>query len=674
MPNLEKQAAAKRAAKLREVIERNRYLYHVLDRPEVSDAVDDSLKRELAAIEAQYPELVTSDSPTQRVGGAPLAKFMKVRHQVPQWSFHDAFGEEEIREFDARVRKLLGVGKSARVPYVCELKIDGLHVVLTYEKGVLVQGATRGDGVVGEDVTKNLKTIESIPLRLREPVDITVEGEVYMPTPVFEALNAQRAKDGQPAFANPRNAAAGGIRQLDSKLAAARQLDCFLYDISGGSEQPATQHEELERLRALGFKVNRHYEVCNSLEEVIAFWKRWEKRRTKEEYWIDGVVVKLDARMGQEQLGYTGKAPRWAIAFKFFAEQVTTAVEAIDVQVGRTGVLTPVAHLRPVQLMGTTVSRATLHNEDQIKRLGLKIGDTVVIQKAGDVIPEVVSVLPKLRTGKETPFRMPKRCPICRSAVERRAGGDGETVALFCTNKRCYAQSLRQCIHFASRGAVDIQGLGRKTVALFMRAGLVHDPSDFYALQREDLLSLERFAEVSAGNLLAAIQEKRTIELPRFLHGLGIRHVGEETSMALAHAFGSLAAIRKATPEALNSVADIGPVVARSIAEWFTDSQNQAMLDRFTARGVRVRHLKAPSAGQRLAGKTFVLTGSLSSLSRDAAKERIRALGGTVTESVSKKTTYVVVGAEPGSKYEKALALGIATLDEAAFHALLNAS
>lgn len=660
-----------RAKKLREVIERNRYLYHVLDKPAASDAVDDSLKRELAELERQYPELLTPDSPTQRVGGEPLKKFSKVTHAVAQWSFNDAFSETEIIAFDTRIRKFLHVGTTEKVTYNCELKIDGLHVVLTYEQGQLVLGATRGDGVVGEDVTANLKTIPSIPLRLREPVDVIVEGEVYMPTPTFEALNKERQKKGQALFANPRNAAAGGIRQLDPKLAASRNLNFFAYDLSRAKEYPPTQHEELECLKKLGFRINKQYEVATSVAAIMAYWERWKKQKEKEDYWIDGVVVKLDQRAWQQRLGYTGKAPRWAIAFKFPAEQVTTVVEDIVVQVGRTGALTPVAHLRPVSLMGSTVSRATLHNEDEIKRLGLKIGDTVVIQKAGDVIPDIVEVLPKLRTGKEKTFTMPKHCPICHSPVERRAGGAGKTVALYCTNARCYAQTLRQNIHFASRGALDIGGLGKKIVEQLMATGLVRDPADFFALTKDDLLPLERFAEKSADNIIAAIHEKRMVELPRFINGLGIRHVGEETSVALAEAFGTLEKVSRTTLEQLQQVGDVGATVAESIAAWFADQQNQKLLQKFFANGLRVKTYRSKKAGGPLLGKTFVLTGSLMSMSREEAKQRIRALGGNTTESVSKQTSYVVVGDAPGSKAEKAKKLDVPTLTEAAFQKLL---
>ena len=706
-----KEVARERVAKLRKEIEHHRYLYHVLDRVEISDAALDSLKHELEELERQYPELITPDSPTQRIGGQPLKQFHKVRHTVPQWSFNDCFTSDELRAFDERVRKFLGVSPKIEVAYTVELKIDGLHVVLTYEQGLLKVAATRGDGAMGEDVTHNIRTIESVPLRLTEPVDVIVEGEVYMARSTLAALNKERQKGGESPLANPRNAAAGAIRQLDPKIAAARRLDTFVYDLSAGENLPLTQTEELARLKELGFKVNKNYHRCTTIDEVIAYWEEWQKKKDKEDYWIDGVVVKLDRRDWQERLGYTGKAPRWVIAFKFPAEQATTIVEDIEVQVGRTGVLTPVAHLRPVTVMSTTVSRATLHNEDEIRRLGLKIGDTVIIQKAGDVIPDIIQVLPKLRTGREKNFVMPKRCTICGAKVERRLGGAGETagvyhdtnserhltisgmrkakppygsgrtqvtrkqkisVGVYCINKNCYAQNLERNIHFAARTALDIKGLGDKIVEKLMRADLVNDPADFFALKKGDLLQLEGFADLAADNLLKAIDEKRKVELPRFIHGLGITHVGEETSLSLADHFGSLEKLSHATQEELMSVADIGPVVARSIFEWFKDSAHQKLLKKFKENGLVVLPHKARASKGSLFGKTFVLTGSLQTMSREEAKARIRSFGGKTTESVSKETSYVVVGKEPGSKYDRAKELNVSILTEAEFIKLVS--
>ncbi|PJE76262.1 hypothetical protein COV04_00045 [Candidatus Uhrbacteria bacterium CG10_big_fil_rev_8_21_14_0_10_48_11] len=663
---MNREEAKKRIAKLRAEIERYRYLYHVEDRSVVSDAVNDSLKHELVALETQFPEFATPDSPSQRIGGKPLAKFTKVPHEVTQWSLNDAFSETEAQQFDARVRKLLDIGPNDAIDYSVELKIDGLHLVLTYKDGLFVRGATRGDGKIGEDVTNNLKTIQSLPLRLREPIDLIVEGEAYMKKSVFNDLNRARKKAGEELFANPRNATAGGIRQLDPKIAASRRLDAFCYDISQTNEELLTQIDELKRLKALGFKVNTRYTLCHSIEEVVALWQRWEKLRIKEDYWIDGMVVKVNRRDWQEQLGFTGKAPRWALALKFAPEEATTVIEDIRVQVGRTGVLTPVAHLRPVLVAGSTVSHATLHNEDQIKRLGVKIGDTVVIRKAGDIIPEVVTVLPNLRTGKEKNFSMPKYCPICHSAVEKKAGGPGKTVALYCTNKRCYAQNLRANVHFASKQGIDIVGCGEKVVEQLMKAGLVVDQADFFTVTVDDLLALDRFAPVSAKKLVTSIAERRQISLNRFLNALGIRHVGEETALALAERFGNLQKIADASEEKLKAVSDIGSIVARSIAEWFREPSNQKLLQKFLANGVTVVPYKQVRS-LSLSGKTFVLTGTLEHIDRSQAKERIRALGGKTSEAVSKTTDYLVAGDNPGSKLKKAEELTVTILDESSF-------
>ncbi|MFA5954856.1 MAG: NAD-dependent DNA ligase LigA [Patescibacteria group bacterium] len=668
---LTKEEAKRRIEKLRKEIERYRYLYHVQDQSEISDAANDSLKHELVQLEEAFPEFLTSDSPSQRVSGVPLAKFVKVRHMVEQWSLNDAFSEEEAHQFDARVRKLLGLTESEQIDYSVELKIDGLHLVLTYEKGLFIAGATRGDGKVGEDVTNNLKTIQSLPLRLADPVDVVVEGEAYMKKSVFDALNRDRKKTGQELFANPRNATAGGIRQLDPKVAASRRLDAFCYDISKTKENLLTQVDELRRLEALGFKVNKHYTLCRSIDEVIKTWHVWEKRRNKEDYWIDGMVVKVNRRDWQEQLGYTGKAPRSALALKFTPEEATTVVEDIRVQIGRTGVLTPVAHLVPVSVAGSTVSHATLHNEDQIKRLDVRIGDTVIIRKAGDIIPEVVSVLPNLRSGKEKRFAMPTNCPICGSPVQKKSGGPGKTVAVYCTNKACFAKNLRTNIHFASKSGIDIIGCGAKVVEQLMQVGLVVDQADFFTITVDDLSALDRFAEVSANKLFSSIQDRKRIPLNRFINALGIHHVGEETAIALAEEFNGLQRIADASLSELESVADIGAVVAQSIHDWFRQKANQDLLKKFIVRGVVVLPHRTASA-QPLRDKTFVLTGTLAHTSREEAKEKIRLFGGKVSETVSKTTDYVVVGENPGSKYERARELRVVTLDETAFLKLVN--
>ena len=667
--------AQKRIEKLRKVINYHRYLYHVLDRQEISDAALDSLKHELSKLESEFPQFITPDSPTQRVGGRPLEKFTKIKHKVRQWSFGDVFSEDEIRKFDERIKKALekDLGRQPRLDYVCELKIDGFKIVLTYEKGILIVAATRGDGLIGEDVTQNVRTIESIPLKLEKEVDIVVEGEIWMGKKEFERLNAERKKKGEPLFANPRNVAAGSIRQLDPRVAASRKLDSFMYDMTllkgnapDTSIQPETQYAELGLLRELGFKVNPHFRLCKNIEEVILFWKDWMKKRDEMDYWIDGIAVKLNKREWQEKLGYTGKAPRFAVAFKFPAEQATTALEAIRIQVGRTGVLTPVAVLKPVSLAGSTVSRATLHNEREIKRLDVRIGDTVIVQKAGDVIPEVVDVVKELRSGNEKIFKMPKRCPICGSPLERSAGSP----LVRCPNKRCAVRHRRQLYHFTSKKAFDIEGLGPKIVDALLDNGLIADAADIFDLKEGDLEPLERFAEKSAKNLVEAINKKREIDLARFIFALGIPNVGEKTSLDLARKFGSIKNLQRAKLEELEAVRDVGEIVARSVREWFKDGYNKKLLNRLLER-VKIKKVSKP-AGTKLKGKKFVLTGSLEAMSRDEAKERIIMLGGEVASSVSKNTDFVVAGKDPGSKLEKAGRLGVKKLNERDFLKLLE--
>ncbi|MAF13469.1 MAG: hypothetical protein CMI53_01075 [Parcubacteria group bacterium] len=673
---MDKKSAKNRIDKLVVQIDDLRKRYHVLDDPAVSDEVYDSLQQELAKLEKEFPDLKRADSPLERIGGEPLDKFVKVKHQVRQWSFNDAFSEAELFDWQERIEKLLikNLGHKPKLEYVCEIKIDGLHIVFTYENGVLVTAATRGDGQIGEDVTKNIKTIQSVPLKLKKPANIIVEGEVWLSEKQLNLINKQRKKDGQPEFANPRNAAAGTIRQLDPKVAAKRKLDCFIYSWSGGTDKiPTNQLAKLEELKKLGFKVNQHYQVCKNLEEVISFWKTWDKKRKSEPYWIDGVVVKINSVDYRDRLGFVGKAPRSTIAFKFAAEKVTTVIENITVQVGRLGTLTPVAHLRPVKLAGTTVKRATLHNEDQIKRLGVKIGDTVVIRKAGEIIPEVVSVLTKLRTGKEKKFVMPHKCPACGSAItQKRAEKGSDSVDLFCTNKQCFAQQQRGVIHFVSKKAFNIDGLGEKIVVQLMEEGLLKTPADIFRLEKDDLVGLERFAEKSADNLLDSINQVKTITLPKFLYSLGIANVGEETAIALANKFGSLAKIKKLSDSDLESVEDIGPIVAQSIADWFSDKNNLKLLDDLASVGVDVQNQKVSIKSGPLTGRKIVVTGSLSSLSRDEAKQKIRQVGGDWVSSVSKNTDYLVVGENPGSKLQKAKDLGVKVIEEKEFLKLLK--
>ena len=660
-----KKEAAERAKKLREEISEQRYRYHVLNDETVTDEVYESLTRELKAIEEKYPELVTSDSPTQRIAGQPLPKFKKVTHAIRQWSLNDAFSEEEIKAWDARCKKALGKNPK----YNCELKIDGLHIILTYEKGFLTVAATRGNGLVGEDVTLNVRTIDSIPLKLRKPVDVIVEGEIWLSKKELEKINARQRKENLPEFANPRNAAAGAIRQLDPKISASRKLDSYIYDLSQSSfPLPKTQSQELETLRDLGFKVNRHSHVAESIEGVIKFWQKWEKEKTSEDYWIDGVVVKVNQINDQERLGFTGKAPRWALAIKFEPEKATTIVEDIIVQVGRTGRLTPVAVMRPVQVAGSTVTRASLHNEDYINKFDVRIGDTIVLHKAGDVIPEVVEVLPKLRTGKEKKFYFPKNCPVCGSRVERVPG----EADYRCISRGCTVQQVRRLIHFAGKSGFDIVGLGSKIVEKFFELGLIREPADIWRLKKEQIENLEGFGEKSAENLINSIAEKKEIDLPRFLSALGIPNVGWETAHELAAVFQALPKIMSASVEDLEKIPNIGPTVAQSVYDFFHDKKMVKEIFELEKVGVDIKGLKSEKKSGKLSGKSVVLTGSLTSISRDEARDKIGAAGGKWSDSVSSKTDYLVVGDEPGSKLEKARNLGVEILDEKEFLALIK--
>ena len=658
-----------RYTKLKAAINDYRRQFHVYDKEEISQEALDSLKHELVRFEEQYPELITPDSPSQRVAGKPLPGFKKVRHKVAQWSFNDAFSPEELREFDARVKRFLrSEGVAAHPTYACELKIDGLKVVLTYEKGILQTAATRGDGVIGEDVTHNVRTIESVPLSLERPIDIIVEGEVWMSSKNLEALNKKRAAEGEPLFANPRNVAAGSIRQLDPSLTAARKLDVFIYDVAQTSEKfPPTQFEELEYLRNLGFKVNPHHALAKSIDEAVGFWEKWKAKGRHQEYWIDGIVVKVNEKKYEDVLGYTGKAPRFAIAFKFPAEQVTTIIEDIVLQVGRTGVLTPVAHLKPVQVAGTTVSRATLHNEDEIKRLDVRIGDTVILQKAGDVIPEVVEVVKELRPKNTKAYKWPKRVPEC--------GGDGKIervpgeAAWRCVNLNSFAVVRRRFHNFAGKHALDIEGLGKERVDMLLEKGLVQHYDEIFTLAEGDLLTLEGFADISAKKLIEAIKKASHVELARLLVGLSIPQVGEETAILLAKKYKTIDALGKAAEQELEQIDGIGPIVAKEIVEWIGLKRHQGLVGRLK----KVLTITNPALRQaqgeklKLFGKTFVLTGSLSSMSRDEAKAKIRSLGGDIASSVSRKTSYVVAGEEAGSKLDRARQLGVHILTETEF-------
>lgn len=663
-----------RYEKLKESLLRHRHLYYVLDAPEIADTAYDELEQELLRIEAAYPELADPQSPASRVGGAPIEAFVKVRHKAAQWSFNDVFSEDELREFDARVARMLGdaVPAGERIAYACELKIDGLKIILEYEKGELKTAATRGDGTVGEDVTHNVRTIRSVPLKLSRPINIIVEGEVWMSEKGLAEVNEERKKEGEPLFVNPRNAAAGSIRQLDPKIAAARKLDAFMYDVAASSEPlPATQTEELRYLQELGFKINTNFRLASSIEEVCDYWKEWQKKAKTEGYWIDGIVVKIDRRDWQEALGYTGKAPRFAVAFKFPAEQVTTVVEDIVLQVGRTGVLTPVAHLRPVFVAGTTVSRATLHNEDEIRRLDVRVGDTVILQKAGDVIPDIVSVLTELRPKGSKPYEWPTHVAEC--------GGDGSIervpgeAAWRCVARDSFAVRRRVLRHFCSRGALNIEGLGESTVDALLERQLVQHFDDFFTLKEGDLLALEGFAEVSAKKLVASIQKTaQHVPLSRLITGLSIPHVGEETAILLAQHYATVDELAKAASEDLAQIQGIGPVVAQSISDWFSDSENKKLIGRLKKLIAIVSEKGSGKGAGALAGKSFVLTGTLESLSRDEAKKKIRARGGEISSSVSKKTSFVVAGEEAGSKLARAEELGVKVLSEAEFLKMLK--
>ncbi len=660
-----KNEARERIEKLKTAINKHRYLYHVLDKQEISEEALDSLKKELFDLEQQFPELVTPDSPTQRVGGKPLKQFAKVRHPKPMLSFNDAFGQEDMKEWEARFEKIFPGAKKGG--YYCELKIDGLAIELIYKKGALFAGSTRGDGLIGEDVTQNLKTVEAVPLLLDVKKDVAVRGEVFITKKGFERINKEQAKAGLKTYANPRNLAAGSIRQLDPKITASRNLDSFAYSLVTDLGQK-THEDEHKILKDLGFKTNPHNRLAKDLTEVQKFRDYWEEHRDKLDYEVDGIVVILNDEKAFQRTGVVGKAPRGAIAYKFSPKEAETIVEDIIVQVGRTGTLTPVAVLRPVQIGGTTVSRATLHNLDEIRRLDVKIKDTVIVGRAGDVIPDIKKVLKELRTGKERNFHMPAKCPVCGSKVAQISG----QVAFRCTNSDCPAIKREGIYHFVSRKALDIDGVGPKIIDQLMAAALIKDAADLFTLKTEDLLNLERFAEKSAQNTIDAIRAKKEVPLHKFIYALGIPHVGEETAFALAKKFHKLKNLRRASQEKLNAIPDIGSVVAKSIYEWFEKPYNSKLISKFEKAGVRVTEEKPARHSKKLAGKTFVLTGSLERMSREEAKEKIREYGGDVSSSVSKNTDYVVAGTEPGSKYERARKLGVKIISEKEFLNILK--
>lgn len=662
-----------RIQKLRQLIDYYRYQYHVLDIEEISSEALDSLKKELVDLEKEYPQYFDINSPTQRVAGKPLDKFQKVEHKVRQWSFGDAFDEKDIRDFNERVNRFLKRDLNKDVEYVCELKIDGLKVVLEYKNGELYKAATRGDGLIGEDVTHNIRTINSIPLKLEFNIDIIVEGEVLITKTNFEKLNKIQMKNKLPLFANPRNIAAGSIRQLDPKISASRNLDMFIYDIAyidfknnKQIKEAKSQEEELVLLKSLGFKVNPHFKKVHNIEEVIGYWQHWKNIYKKQDYLIDGVVVKVNNNGLQKELGFTGKSPRFGIAFKFPTEQVTTVVDDIKLQVGRTGVITPVAILKPVSVLGTTVSRATLHNEDEIKRLDIRIGDTVIIQKSGDVIPDIIQVLKDLRPQNSKPFRFPKTVPGC--------GGDGSIeriegqAAYRCVHMDSDQLNKRKLYHFVSKKCLDIDGLGPKQIDLFMNEGLITDFVDIFTLKKGDIEILPRMGEKSAQNITESIDIAKSTEMHRLLFALSISQVGEETARDVSKACDyDFVKLQKMTFADFENIYGIGEVVAKNIYDWFQDKKNLDTLNNL----LKYIDIKKPNTkiqeNDFFKDKSFVLTGTLSKYSRDAAGDMIRKLGGNIVSSVSKNTDYVIAGESAGSKLDKAIELGVKVLSEGDF-------
>ena len=698
-----KAEAKQRIEKLRDSINHYRYLYHVLDKTEISEQALDSLKKELFDLEEIFPDLIASDSPTQRIGGRPSEKFSKIRHAKPMLSFNDAFSKEDMKDWLWRNEKLLSETENKKVNFYCEPKLDGLAIELVYEKGIFKTGSTRGDGFVGEDVSQNLKTIESVPLELRHLKEVLpdlekeklfeiakvvrekklagaiVRGEAIIRTKDFLKINQEQKKKGLPLYANPRNLAAGSLRQLDPKITASRSLDVNIYELVSDFGQK-THEQEHQILKILGFKTNNKYsKFCQTIDEVFAFREFWLKNRQVLPYEIDGIVVTINKDEIFDRLGVVGKAPRGAMAFKFPLKQATTIVEDVVFQVGRTGAITPVAVLKPVQVGGVTVSRATLHNEDEIKRLGLKIHDTVIVGRAGDVIPDILKVLPELRTNREKPFKMPGKCPACQTILVKPAG----EVVLRCPNPNCFARTRESFYHFVSKAAFDIQGLGPKIIDKLLGAGLVSDPADLFSLKEGDVLSIgiPGFGEKSVHNLISAIQAKKKIVFPKIIFALGIRNIGEQTSQDLAECFGDLESLKKASLEDLQKIENIGPKAAKSIFDYFQEKRNLEFLGKLEKAGVvienanlrpelRSRERKAQS--EKLRGLNFVFTGALESITREEAKERIRKLGGGVSDTVSKNTNFLIVGLNPSSKLKKAKDLGVKVISEAEFLKILK--
>jgi DNA ligase (NAD+) len=664
-PLTRKQSAA-RIKDLRDEIKYHEKKYYVDNEPQISDYEFDQLVKELGRLEGRFPELVTPESPTRRVGEKPVEGFPTVRHKLPMLSMDNVYSVRELEEFEQRVRKLL---PGQQIEYVAELKIDGLGISILYRGGKYVQAVTRGDGVQGDDVTANVKTIKSLPLVIPDAREVEVRGEIYLPFESFQKINREREAKEEALFANPRNAASGSIRLLDPKEVASRKLDVFLYSIHIEGAELASQWENLQTIKKLGFKINPHSRLRRTLGEVVDFWGEWTEKRDSLDYDADGVVIKVNSTGQRQALGVTSKFPRWAISFKFPARQATTRLNGIVVQVGRTGALTPVAELEPVRLSGITISRATLHNEDEIKRKDIRIGDYVLIERSGDVIPKIVSPMKERRTGREKIFVMPTKCPVCHSEAFR---PEGEAIAR-CTNPSCPAKLRESLLHFAARRAMTIEGLGEALVDQLLEKKLVRSIPDIYALKYDDLVDLERMGPKSSENLLDEIQKSKSNDIARLIFALGIRHVGERLAQTLAAHFRGIDMLAAAGVEELTAVEDVGPVVAESIAFFFKQPENRDLLRKLKTAGLNFAAKKGEAKGdQPLAGKTFVLTGGLDRFSRDEAKDAIEHRGGTVTDSVSKKTTYLVVGKEPGSKLAKAQKLGITILNEKEFSKLIE--
>ena len=664
-------SAAARAAQLRDQIAQHDYRYYVLDDPSIADADYDRLMQELRALESAHPELIAPDSPTQRVSGTPSAAFGEVVHQVPMLSLDNAFSEEDVRAFDRRIRERLG--RSGELDYVAEPKLDGLAVSVIYRQGLLERAATRGDGLRGEDVTPNLRTIRAVPQRLlgAAPPLFEARGEVFMTVAGFERMNELARERGEKVFVNPRNAAAGSLRQLDARITAARPLSAFFYGLGAleGVPPPEDQQALLELLRAKGLPVSPETRTVRGIDGCLAYYRSVGERRNSLPYQIDGVVYKLDSRADQERLGFLSRAPRWAIAHKFPADEAFTVVKGIEFQVGRSGALTPVARLEPVFVSGVTVSNVTLHNIDEVHRKDVRVGDTVVVRRAGDVIPEVVSVVQDKRPARTVPIELPERCPVCHSRVLRAAG---EAVARCTGGFTCRAQRQESLRHFASRRALDIEGLGDKLIEQLVEHDVVRTPADLYALTATQLAELERMGEKSAGNLVAAIDRSRRTTLPRLLYGLGIREVGEATALSLARHFGTLERLMSADEAAIQQVPDVGPVVAAHVAAFFASDDHRRVIKALREQGVTWPDISAPRGAPGLSGRTFVITGTLAAMTREQAEEALTARGAKVSGSVSRKTSFVIAGSEAGSKLAKARQLGVAVLDEPQFLELLE--